>query len=109
MLGTNADGTSSSTDIIHRTSAIEQDLSGFKITVNETYATKTEISDLSDDISDLSDELDSRTSTLGYSVIVSSDVTDLTVANPSATLTAKVYKDGEELTSADIALIGSVK
>ena len=80
----------------------KQQVTGFESTVGETYATKTEVSDLSD-------ELDSRTSTLGYSVIVSSDVTDLTVANPSATLTAKVYKDGEELTSADIALIGSVK
>lgn len=87
----------------------KQQVTGFESTVGETYATKTEVSDLSDDISDLSDELDNRTSTLGYSIIVSSDVTDLTVANPSATLTAKVYKDGEELTSADIALIGSVK
>lgn len=42
-LGTNADGTTKENDIVHRTSAIEQDVSGFKQTVSETYATKTEL------------------------------------------------------------------
>lgn len=41
-LGTNADGTTKTGDIVHRTSDIEQDLSGFKTTVSETYATKSE-------------------------------------------------------------------
>ncbi len=36
-LGTNADGTTKAGDIVHRTSAVEQDLSGFKTTVSETY------------------------------------------------------------------------
>ena len=40
-LGTNADGTTKANDIVHRTSAVEQDLSGFKTTVSSTYATKT--------------------------------------------------------------------
>lgn len=40
VLGTNADGTTSATDVVHRTSSLEQDLSGFKTTVSETYATK---------------------------------------------------------------------
>jgi hypothetical protein len=44
-LGTNADGTTKAGDVVHRTSAIEQDVSSFKTTVSETYATKTEISD----------------------------------------------------------------
>ena len=42
-LGTNADGTTKAGDVVHRTSAIEQDLSGFKTTVSETYATKTAV------------------------------------------------------------------
>ena len=41
-LGTNADGTTKTGDIVHRTSAVEQDLSGFKTTVSATYATKDE-------------------------------------------------------------------
>lgn len=36
-LGTNADGTTKTGDIVHRTSAVEQDLSGFKTTVSQTY------------------------------------------------------------------------
>lgn len=36
-LGTNADGTTKAGDIVHRTSAVEQDLSGFKTTVAQTY------------------------------------------------------------------------
>lgn len=36
-LGTNADGTTKAGDIVHRTSAVEQDLSGFKTTVSKTY------------------------------------------------------------------------
>ena len=43
-LGTNADGTSKAGDIVHRTSAVEQDLGGFKSTVSQTYATKNELS-----------------------------------------------------------------
>lgn len=43
-LGTNADGTTKSNDIVHRTSAVEQDLSGFKTTVSETYQTKSAMS-----------------------------------------------------------------
>lgn len=42
-LGTNADGTTKAGDIVHRTTAIEQDLDGFKTTVEETYATQTEV------------------------------------------------------------------
>lgn len=41
-LGTNADGTTKANDIVHRASDLEQDLSGFKTTVSETYYTKTE-------------------------------------------------------------------
>ena len=40
-LGTNADGTTKDGDIVHRTSAVEQDLSSFKTTVSNTYATTT--------------------------------------------------------------------
>ena len=40
VLGTNADGTTKAGDIVHRTSAVEQDLSGFKTTVSQTYQTK---------------------------------------------------------------------
>ncbi|HAE24337.1 MAG TPA: hypothetical protein DCG33_03260, partial [Prevotellaceae bacterium] len=36
-LGTNADGTTKAGDIVHRTSSVEQDLSGFKTTVSQTY------------------------------------------------------------------------
>ena len=36
-LGTNADGTTKAGDIVHRTSTVEQDLSGFKTTVSQTY------------------------------------------------------------------------
>lgn len=43
-LGTNADGTTKAGDIVHRTSAVEQDLSGFKSTVSSTYETKTDAS-----------------------------------------------------------------
>lgn len=43
-LGTNADGTTNVNDIVHRESALEQDLSGFKSTVSETYATKDALS-----------------------------------------------------------------
>lgn len=42
-LGTNADGTTKAGDIVHRTSAVEQDLSTFKTTVSSTYATKTSV------------------------------------------------------------------
>lgn len=48
-LGTNADGTTKTGDIVHRTSAVEQDLSGFKTTVSSTYATKTELAGKADD------------------------------------------------------------
>ena len=41
-LGTNADGTTKTGDIVHRTTAVEQDLSGFKTTVSSTYETKTD-------------------------------------------------------------------
>lgn len=43
-LGTNADGTTKAGDIVHRTSAVEQDLSGFKTTVSNTYQTKSDMS-----------------------------------------------------------------
>lgn len=46
VLGTNADGTTSATDVVHRTSALEQDLSGFKTTVASTYYTQTDASAL---------------------------------------------------------------
>lgn len=42
-LGTNADGTTKTGDIVHRTSAVEQDLSGFKTTVSQTYQTKADM------------------------------------------------------------------
>lgn len=41
-LGTNADGTTNVNDIVHRESALEQDLDGFRATVSETYSTKTD-------------------------------------------------------------------
>ena len=47
VLGTNADGTTKAGDIVHRASAIEQDLSGFKTTVSETYQTKSGMSNYS--------------------------------------------------------------
>ena len=47
VLGTNADGTTKAGDIVHRTSAVEQDLSGFKTTVSETYQTKSGMSNYS--------------------------------------------------------------
>ena len=47
VLGTNPDGTTSATDVVHRTSALEQDLSGFKTTVASTYYTQTDASALS--------------------------------------------------------------
>lgn len=43
-LGTNADGTTKTGDIVHRTSAVEQDLNEFKTTVSQTYATNTRVS-----------------------------------------------------------------
>lgn len=43
-LGTNADGTTNVNDIVHRESALEQDLDSFKSTVSETYATKNDLS-----------------------------------------------------------------
>lgn len=43
ILGTNSDGTTANNDIIHRTSTLEQDLSGFHTTVSQTYATKEEL------------------------------------------------------------------
>lgn len=46
-LGTNADGTTKDGDIVHRTSSVEQDLSGFKTEVSETYATQTALSGVS--------------------------------------------------------------
>lgn len=45
-LGTNADGTTKAGDVVHRTSAIEQDVSSFKTTVSETYTTKEEFENL---------------------------------------------------------------
>lgn len=39
-LGTNADGSTKSGDVMHQVSDVVQDLSGFKTTVSETYATK---------------------------------------------------------------------
>lgn len=45
-LGTNADGTTKNDDVMHRTSALEQDLSTFKTAVSNTYATKTYADDL---------------------------------------------------------------
>jgi len=47
-LGTNADGTTKAGDVMHRTSAIEQDVNSFKTTVSETYATKTELDETVD-------------------------------------------------------------
>jgi hypothetical protein len=47
VLGTNADGTTKNNDIVHRMSAAEQDLGGFKTTVSETYQTKDAMSDYS--------------------------------------------------------------
>lgn len=46
VLGTNSDGTTKTTDVVHRTSALEQDLSGFKTTVASTYYTQTDASAL---------------------------------------------------------------
>lgn len=45
-LGTNADGTTKAGDVVHRTSAVEQDLTGFKTTVSQTYATNTTVDGL---------------------------------------------------------------
>ena len=42
-LGTNADGSTKSGDVMHQVSDVTQDLSGFKTTVSETYATKTRL------------------------------------------------------------------
>ena len=42
-LGTNADGTTKAGDVVQRMSAAEQDLSGFKTTVSNTYATNNDL------------------------------------------------------------------
>ena len=92
-LGTNADGTSKANDIVHRTSAIEQDVSGFKQTVSETYSTKTELAD--------------ALSTQGYTVEIAATATD--TASGAVTLTATVRKDGTALTAAEVLRVGCVK
>ena len=56
-LGTNADGTTKSGDVMHQVSDVTQDLSGFKTTVSNTYATKTALNDKAD-----ADDLDALTS-----------------------------------------------
>lgn len=55
-LGTNADGTTKTGDIMHQVSDVTQDLSGFKTTVSNTYATKTALNDKAD-----ADDLDALT------------------------------------------------
>lgn len=49
-LGTNADGTTKAGDVVHRTSAIEQDVTSFKTTVSETYATQTALATTNDNV-----------------------------------------------------------
>lgn len=49
-LGTNADGTTKAGDVMHRTSAVEQDVSSFKTTVSETYATQTALATTNDNV-----------------------------------------------------------
>lgn len=55
-LGTNADGTTKAGDVMHQVSDVTQDLSGFKTTVSNTYATKTALNDKAD-----ADDLDALT------------------------------------------------
>lgn len=50
-LGTNADGTTKTGDVMHRTSAVEQDVSSFKTTVAQTYATNTTVNGLATRVS----------------------------------------------------------
>lgn len=49
-LGTNADGTTKDGDVMHRTSAIEQDILGFKSEVSSTYATQETVTTLSSNL-----------------------------------------------------------
>lgn len=43
-LGTNSDGTTKTGDVVQRTTAVEQDLAGYKTTVSNTYATNARVS-----------------------------------------------------------------
>ena len=86
-LGTNADGTTNVNDIVHRESALEQDLDGFKSTVSETYATKTEVR---------------RTDTGSGTVITSDDAANLPPL--SLTVHGKSVQDGTPTPSAPVEI-----
>ena len=79
-LATNADGTTKAEDIVHRTSALEQDLTGFKSTVSSTYATQTALSTAQ---STLQNNIDAKAS--------SSDLTALTTRVSTAESTIEQH------------------
>lgn len=85
-LGTNADGTTKAGDIVHRTTAVEQDLNGFKTTVSETYAAKTTVYTKS--------EIDQTVSGINASVSAKADGAETTAALSlkanKATLTSEI-------------------
>ena len=85
-LGTNADGTTKAGDIVHRTTAVEQDLSGFKTTVSATYAAKTTVYTKS--------EIDQTVSGINASVSAKADGAETTAALSlkanKATLTSEI-------------------
>ena len=80
-LGTNADGTTKANDIVHKVSAVQQDLSGFHTTVEETYATKTSVNGKAD-----------------ASTVYTKSEIDQTVSGINASVSAKA--DGQETTAA---------
>lgn len=97
-LGTNADGTTKAGDIVHRTSAVEQDLSGFKSTVSETYSTKTETATAkSEAISAAASDATSKANA-AKSAAISASATDATskanAAQSAAISAANSYTDG---------------
>lgn len=88
-LGTNADGTTKTGDIVHRTSAVEQDLTGFKSTVSTTYATKTELGNKADASTVYTkSEIDQKESAINLSVSAKADA-----SSTAASLALKANKD----------------
>ena len=72
-LGTNEDGTTKAEDIVHRTSALEQDLSGFHTSVSETYLSQSDAASTYATASQLANTQAAKLRTGGLGMMVNHD------------------------------------
>ena len=102
-LGTNADGTTKTGDIVHRTSAVEQDLSGFKTTVSQTYATNDRVSQAESSIQQNASDITTKVSKDGVISSINQSAESITINADRVNIAGAAIFDNYSLKSQTVS------